>query len=706
MPRVPTIDNFGVMPNQLPGVSVQPVTPRVDPGQQLGALSRNVERAGAVAMDIDNAELQRKNQVRVDDALNRALEAEMRLTYDPQGGYLSQKGLAAVERQNNRSMWDEYGEAFDKEMESISSTLSNDWQRQQFQSTVAKRGIAFRTSAMRHAVDEDNRYTLSVREGTVANHMDLIGRQYNNLAAVDASIASIEAATYDSAILQGKSAEWAKAQSRKMTSNAIKVAFGTAIEKNDLGTAQEYLSKYSDKMDADDLLQANLLVTKEMDLRVGVEVATEHMGRFAPKLVTSGADRLANVVMGLESGGRRYGPDGKLLEGPDTRFGTAKGEMQVLDMTARNPGLGVAPAKDDSPEERARVGREYLEALTRRYKGDVPKVLAAYNWGFGNLDKAIERGGADWLTQAPPETQKYVEQGAAAFGSGAGEFARPSLFEVKAALRSDPRLANNPARLKAAELDAERQYSDIEKLRKEREEEGTATALRAVLENGGNFGALSPTVRAMIPAKDLDNVMTFADKVRKGEDNTSPWLYNKLASNPGYLASLSDDAFFALRRELSDTDFKHFADERAKALGRTVGSGNSPDDMNTEAIRDVLNPRLQMLGIDPTPTKEAEAARVGAIRRFVDTHIAAAQRAAGKKFSDVEIAQRVDALFAKNATFRGFLSESGPMLSMKIDDMPTEAEKRIREAYKRQGVDDPTDAQILNAYWTARSTQQ
>jgi hypothetical protein len=50
---------------------------------------------------------------------------------------------------------------------------------------------------------------------------------------------------------------------------------------------------------------------------------------------------LLDAVKQQESGGRRYDKSGKLLEGPPTKYGTAKGEMQVLDMTNKDPGFGV-----------------------------------------------------------------------------------------------------------------------------------------------------------------------------------------------------------------------------------------------------------------------------------------------------------------------------------------------------------------------------
>ena len=114
---------------------------------------------------------------------------------------------------------------------------------------------------------------------------------------------------------------------------------------------------------------------------------------------------LLEAVKQQESGGRRYDKSGKLLEGPMTKYGTAKGEMQVLDITTKSPGFGVKPAQDDSADERARVGRDYLNAMLKRY-GDRTTALVAYNWGPGNTDKWLAAG-AD-PAKLPKETQSYV----------------------------------------------------------------------------------------------------------------------------------------------------------------------------------------------------------------------------------------------------------------------------------------------------------
>lgn len=116
-------------------------------------------------------------------------------------------------------------------------------------------------------------------------------------------------------------------------------------------------------------------------------------------------EEFINRIMQAESGGRRYDKNGKLLEGPKTRKqGTGKGEMQVVDKTNLDPGFGVTPAKNKSPDERARVGKDYAQAMLDRYDNQQHAAMA-YNWGPGNVDKWLAKGQA---APVPKETEDYV----------------------------------------------------------------------------------------------------------------------------------------------------------------------------------------------------------------------------------------------------------------------------------------------------------
>jgi Transglycosylase SLT domain len=76
------------------------------------------------------------------------------------------------------------------------------------------------------------------------------------------------------------------------------------------------------------------------------------------------------------------------------------GLMQLLSKAF--PGAGASPLKDID------TGVSYLAHLYMMFS-DWQLALAAYNWGPGNLKKALKRSGFG-LARLPPETQKYVTQ--------------------------------------------------------------------------------------------------------------------------------------------------------------------------------------------------------------------------------------------------------------------------------------------------------
>ena len=112
-------------------------------------------------------------------------------------------------------------------------------------------------------------------------------------------------------------------------------------------------------------------------------------------------DRLRSMIMQRESGGRRYDKEGNLL----TSSKGALGEMQVMPETARDPGFGIRPARDNSPEELRRVGDEYAAVLLSRYR-DPKLAMIAYNMGPGATDRWLASG-AD-PRRLPKETQGYI----------------------------------------------------------------------------------------------------------------------------------------------------------------------------------------------------------------------------------------------------------------------------------------------------------
>ena len=84
----------------------------------------------------------------------------------------------------------------------------------------------------------------------------------------------------------------------------------------------------------------------------------------------------------------------------------ALGRMQVMPKTLKKPGYGIEPAKDDSDEERTRVGQEYFKAMYESFDGNLEYAAVAYNWGPGNAREWIAAG-AD-KADLPQETRDYI----------------------------------------------------------------------------------------------------------------------------------------------------------------------------------------------------------------------------------------------------------------------------------------------------------
>ena len=87
----------------------------------------------------------------------------------------------------------------------------------------------------------------------------------------------------------------------------------------------------------------------------------------------------------------------------------AKGLMQIMDDTAKQPGFGVDPLEDPfDPVENVRFGTQYFNAMLDRYDNDTVSALAAFNWGPGNVDKWRKKGSN--FNKLPKETQKYINK--------------------------------------------------------------------------------------------------------------------------------------------------------------------------------------------------------------------------------------------------------------------------------------------------------
>jgi hypothetical protein len=117
--------------------------------------------------------------------------------------------------------------------------------------------------------------------------------------------------------------------------------------------------------------------------------------------------RLVKAVMGVES---RFNPKAVSPVG-------AAGLMQLMPATAMD--LGLTEEQRFDPDKNVEAGSRYLKQLENEF-GDKKVALAAYNWGMGNVSKAVKKLEAEgepvtWeniksVAKVPGETRQYVDR--------------------------------------------------------------------------------------------------------------------------------------------------------------------------------------------------------------------------------------------------------------------------------------------------------
>ena len=233
MPIVPTYDSFQAAASTLSQTRLSAPNIQDHSAQQMQQLGREAQgfsgALGKIALDMQ----QQANQLRIDDALNKAKEAALRLTYDKDSGFTSLKGINALERPDGKALEDEYGEALQQEIDRLSATLGNDAQRQAFAKNANDIVRSLRGDAIRHRAQEYKTHGLSVAEGILATSKREITLGYRDPDIVDSAISRMGAQVYRVAQLRGESAEWQEATLRKQMSSAHRLAIEAALNNHE-----------------------------------------------------------------------------------------------------------------------------------------------------------------------------------------------------------------------------------------------------------------------------------------------------------------------------------------------------------------------------------------------------------------------------------------------------------------------------------------
>ncbi|MET3122601.1 soluble lytic murein transglycosylase [Oxalobacteraceae bacterium GrIS 2.11] len=713
MATVPTYDSPQVAPAGAPGVQLQGLSPRQlmqgeIAGHEQEQAGQNVENLGIQGMDATAKENMMANQVRVDSALNDVRAAQQKLTYDPESGYLGQKGKAAIEpNDQGQGLQDQYGSKLQDAISTASANLANDAQRQVFQKQAANLATSFDGQIQSHVLSEYKNFGLQTQQGTIQLAADAAEKNWNNPDAIDTQIASVKSAVWKAGQISGEPANLIEAKTEQQTSAIHTAVVNAALQNNNPQYALQYIQKYKGDMTAGDLLKTQGLITADMNARVATSTAQTAMNTFSSAITPTGADRMLHITEQAESGGRDTNADGSPLQStftkPDGTIGHAKYRMQTTDDTAQNPGHGVAPAASDTPAEYNRVGTQLLAELTKKYAGDPAKAWAAYNWGEGNVDAAIKKDGANWIADAPQATKDYVQKNVTALQSGDGAPPLPTIQDLHNNIRQQLGPNPEPRLLSAALAEGTRQFTDAMKSREEQGNQAVQAAQQYLIQNKGDFNSLPPDIRDQVtqlaPGK-FTELQSFASKIANPVVKDDMGEYLQAFEHPEVLAKMPDAAFNNyLTQNFTEATQKQLANQRSNFLSGKTDTG--PATLNEPVFKRELNNRMQSVGLLDPKGQPVDRDQAGTLSNYLRNEALKYQQQTGQKMTEDQIVKFVDGQFNKSTALPGMLWGTNPKstLSMNVSDIPSAQRDQIKQSLAAKGNTNPSNDQILRTYW-------
>jgi soluble lytic murein transglycosylase len=703
MPQVPLLNPGGaVAPNELPGPQITTAATGGRLAAQLQDLGEKLETAG------DNY-VMLQNQVRVNDAMNQARQSALDLTFNPQYGYQAQRGVDALQRASGQPLPVEYGQKLNDSIERISSNLTPAQQRV-FRMQSADLQTNFVGSVQQHMLQQGQQYALSVQGSTLKLAGDQAAQYWNQPDKINGEgglVQQAQAAAYATGKLTGMDTQ---AMIQEAGSSIHRSVIQSALENGNPLYAQQYAEKYKSQMTTDDILRVQGSITQQANAQIAQLAVGHAVTQLQPSAAPTNLDRLNTLVQGAESGGRETNPDGSTI----TSSAGAKGINQVLDSTAGQPGFGITPAKklangEYDPDDRARVGKQYLGALVQRY-GNVAQALAAYHDGPSAVDKAIKETSdvgepGIWLQSAAISDtgRAYVTTIMPKYNQGAGAQPMPTKEQFVQSALSTLGPNTTIAQQSLVRQAADARYQTLLDSRNEQGDNALRAVQQALVQNGGDYAALQrdqpQLVSALVQAAPgkVDDAMRYGRELANGDRPDNVTAYSRAVMYPQEMVAMKDADF----ENFITTNFSKTTGERLAKLRANLATGSSDDSaqaINNTAFNNVLKERLNNIGLDATPkaTDVQGNQRVGAVQKFLRDGLYAAQQQAGKKFTPAEVGEFIDNAFRQNTVLPHWYGDSTkPVLSMQWGDVPGDAQRAIEE---RMPNASPTDK--LRTYWT------
>ena len=167
MPKVPTYDQFTIQPSDAAMPRFNAPDMPIVAGKEAAAVGEGMIKVGTALSAAAEKAAQDANQIRVIDATNEAVKAQMYLTYDQKDGFLNFKGKAALERPDNKPLDVEYTERLQGQLEAIENKLGNNDQKRMFKQVSAQITRQFMGNVNQHVAAEFKDYQTGTLNGSI-----------------------------------------------------------------------------------------------------------------------------------------------------------------------------------------------------------------------------------------------------------------------------------------------------------------------------------------------------------------------------------------------------------------------------------------------------------------------------------------------------------------------------------------------------------
>lgn len=430
MPLVPSYDNLQTRVDVGPTPNVggpNPLTIVGEQQQQVGAAtSRASDALSRIMLDAQD----QANQVRVNDAMNQAMGARLKLTHDKDAGYSALQGRAALDRPDGKALDQEFGDKLDETLATISAGLGNDAQRRVFQAQSGQLAGQFRGQVQAHMGKESQQYALSTAQGGIKVAHDQMALDYLDPQAVAQGRNAIKGYVAEAGRLLGLAPADVLARTVEALSPAHGAVLSAMLQGKQLGAAGDYLKEVRAEMTPADRSKF------EGALKIGNDRAV--MQAYGDSTMARGlsqADALADARKRFD-GPEEDDAVKELKERyNEQEVGRARAVRQVgqaawsaVMATGRIPADMLADLRAKAPEEERQI-RDWQEARQRRAKSDAEGVAAKTDMNvymglrYMAMDPATQGqfSGLDLRKSMPylsPGDLKHLQEVQASIGKG------------------------------------------------------------------------------------------------------------------------------------------------------------------------------------------------------------------------------------------------------------------------------------------------